>query len=125
MIVYSTGLAGSRGHRRDVAQRLGLGRKSVKAAGPETSASAEPAAPAQDIAPSPASGGGSPRGTKASIPKKSTKGCEGTQANGEACCKGCGANACYRRGFLGKRTHRGCGGSSADESGAGKEAGYA
>ena len=60
-------------HRRDVAQRLGLGRKSVKAAEPETSASAEPAAPAQDIAPSPASGGGSPRGTsKASIPKKSS-----------------------------------------------------
>lgn len=35
-------------HRRDVAQRLGLGRKSVKTTEPETVAAAEPTAPAPD-----------------------------------------------------------------------------
>ena len=35
-------------HRRDVAQRLGLGRKSVKTTEPDADAAAEPAAPAPD-----------------------------------------------------------------------------
>ena len=60
-------------HRRDVAQRLGLGRKPVKAQEPDAPAIAEPVAIAQDAA-SPASVVELPRRTaaKPGIPKKSS-----------------------------------------------------